>query len=177
VAAQIRLRGDGDLDECVLLLEAVHRVDSYPTYWPEDPGRWLSPKAMLSAWVAERRGRIVGHIALDAGKTDGSAAVWSEATGLPPERLAAITRLFVSLEGRGTGVGRALLDAACGEAAVRGLHPALDVVETNLDAIRLYERCGWRRVFTEPWRSAHDGKTLLHYYVAPPGETGRPSER
>jgi GNAT superfamily N-acetyltransferase len=177
VAVHIRLRGDDDLDECVVLLEEVHGVDSYPTYWPEDPGRWLSPKAMLSAWVAERRGRIVGHIALGFATADRGAAVWSDATGLPPERLASITRLFVSLAGRGNGVGRALLDAACAEAAVRGLHPALDVVETNREAIRLYERCGWRRVFTEAWRSAQDGKTLLHYYVAPPSETGRPSER
>jgi GNAT superfamily N-acetyltransferase len=69
-------------------------------------------------------------------------------------------------------VGGALLDAACTEAATRGLRAALDVVETNHDAIRLYEQRGWRRVLSEPWAAAHDGKTLLHYYVAPPAETG-----
>jgi hypothetical protein len=52
------------------------------------------------------------------------------------------------------------------------LHPALDVVETNHDAIRLYEQRGWRRVRSEPWAAAQDGKTLLHYYVAPPVKTG-----
>jgi ribosomal protein S18 acetylase RimI-like enzyme len=68
-------------------------------------------------------------------------------------------------------VGRALLDAACAEAAARGLHPALDVVETNRDAIRLYEGRGWQRVLSEPWTAAQDSKTLLHYYVAPPDKT------
>ncbi|MGZ3418844.1 MAG: GNAT family N-acetyltransferase [Polyangiales bacterium] len=68
---------------------------------------------------------------------------------------------------RGGGIGGALLDVACACAAARGLHPALDVVETNGDAIRLYERRGWKRVATEPWSEARDGKTLLHYYVAP----------
>jgi len=63
-------------------------------------------------------------------------------------------------------VGRALLDAARAEAAARGLHPALDVVETNGDAIRLYQGRGWRRVRSEAWVAAEDGKTLLHYYVA-----------
>jgi len=167
MAVRIRLRSDDDLGECVRLLETVHRADGYPTYWPDDPARWLSPRAMLGTWVAEADGRIVGHIALREGTADASASVWSEATGLPPEQLASITRLFVSLDSRGAGVGRTLLDAACTEAATRGLHPALDVVETNHDAIRLYEQRGWRRVRSEAWVAAQDGKTLLHYYVAP----------
>ncbi len=50
---------------------------------------------------------------------------------------------------------------------MRGLRPVLDVVETNRDAIRLYERRGWQRVFTEPWREARDERLELHYYVAP----------
>ena len=82
-----------------------------------------------------------------------------------------ISRLFVSVECRGGGIGRELLDAACAEAAARGLHPALDVNETDRDAIRLYERRGWRRVLSEPW-AADDGNTLLHYYVAPLGKAG-----
>jgi GNAT superfamily N-acetyltransferase len=170
MAARIRLRADRDLEECARLLETVHRADGYPAHWPEDPVRWLSPRAMLDAWVAEDAGRIVGHIAFRAGTADASAAVWSDATGLPPEKLASITRLFVSRDSRGNGVGRALLDVACAEAVGRGLHPALDVVETNLAAIRLYEQRGWRRILSEPW-AASDGKTLLHYYVGPPDKT------
>jgi transposase len=138
-----------------------------PAFWPDDPVQWLSPKAMLGAWVAETDGRIVGHVALSAGAADTSASVWSEATGLPPEQFASIIRLFVSTDSRGVGVGHALLDAACAEAATRGLHPALDVVETDHDAIRLYEQSGWRRVRSEAWTADRKGKTLLHYYVAP----------
>jgi GNAT superfamily N-acetyltransferase len=174
VAGRVRTRVDGDLDECVRLLEAVHRADAYPMYWPDDPARWLTPGAMLGAWVAEHEARIVGHIALRAGSADASARVWAEATGLPPEEFGSISRLFVSLECRGAGIGRELLDAACAEAAARGVHPALDVVETNRDAIRLYEQRGWRRVFSEPW-AASDGNTLLHYYVAPLGNTNEKS--
>jgi GNAT superfamily N-acetyltransferase len=105
MAARIRLRADRDLEECARLLETVHCADGYPAHWPEDPVRWLSPRVMLDAWVAEDAGRIVGHIAFRAGTADASAAVWSDATGLPPEKLASITRLFVSRDSRGNGGG------------------------------------------------------------------------
>jgi GNAT superfamily N-acetyltransferase len=166
VPDRIRVRSDGDLDACVRILETVHRADRYPTYWPDDPASWLSPSAMLGAWVAEDDGRIVGHIVLTAGTAEASASVWASATGLPREQFAAITRFFVSPDTRSAGVGGALLDAACAEAAAHDLRPALDVVETNRDAIHFYERRGWQRVHSEPWAAAEDG-TLLHYYVAP----------
>jgi GNAT superfamily N-acetyltransferase len=167
VPERIRLRSERDLPECVRILETVHRVDGYPTYWPDDPAHWLSPRAMLGAWVAENDGRIVGHVLLRSGTAEASASVWASATGLPPEQFAAVTRFFVSPDSREAGAGGALLDAALAEATARGLHPALDVVETNLDAIHFYERRGWQRVHSEPWAAAEDGKTLLHYYVAP----------
>jgi GNAT superfamily N-acetyltransferase len=166
VPDRIRVRADADLDECVRILETVHRADGYPTYWPDDPARWLSPRAMLGAWVAEDEGRIVGHIVLTAGAAEASGSVWAMTTGLSAEQFAAITRFFVSPDRRSAGVGGALLDAACAEAAAQELRPALDVVETNRDAIHFYERRGWRRVHSEPWAAAADG-TLLHYYVAP----------
>lgn len=165
--ALIRWRTNDDLPECARLLEEVHRIDGYPTFWPDEPIGWLSPTALLGAWVAEDDRQIVGHVALRAGTAEAGAEVWSGATGLPPEQLAAISRLFVASESRGEGVGSALLDTACGVAASRGLHPVLHVTETNREAIGLYERRGWRRVHIEPWRADKSGKTLLHYYVAP----------
>jgi GNAT superfamily N-acetyltransferase len=167
MGACVRARVDGDLEACVRLLEAVHREDRYPEHWPADPARWLSPRGLLGAWVAEAGGRLAGHIVLRAATADAGAAVWSEASGLPPEQIATPTRFFVSRTRRGSGLGGALLDAACAEAANRSLHPALDVVETNVAAIRLYEQRGWRRVHSEVWAHARDGATLLHYYVAP----------
>ncbi|HEX6761871.1 MAG TPA: GNAT family N-acetyltransferase [Gaiellaceae bacterium] len=164
---RVRIRVDADLGPCVRLLEAVHREDGYPTHWPSDPARWLSPRETLGAWVAHGGGVVAGHIVLRATTADGGADVWSAATGLPPEQIAATTRFFVARESRGAGVGGALLDAACAEAAARDLIPALDVVETNRDAIRLYEHRGWQRVHDEVWDDAPDGETMLYYYVAP----------
>jgi ribosomal protein S18 acetylase RimI-like enzyme len=122
---------------------------------------------MLGAWVAETNTAAIGHVALAPVGAGSSAALWKRLTGLPPVRLASISRLFVAPAARGAGAGSALLDAACADADMRGLHPVLDVVETNRDAIRLYERRGWQRVFTEPWREARDVRLELHYYLAP----------
>ena len=155
------------------VLEAVRHADGYPAHWPDDPTQWLAPTELLGAWVAEADGLVVGHLALRAGAAEPGARVWSEATGLPMERLASVTRFFVSPQSRGAGIGGALLDAGCAEATARGAHPVLDVVETDRDAIRLYEGRGWRRVHSEPWTAARDGKTLLHYYVAPLAASSR----
>ena len=165
----VRRRSDGDLDECVLLLEEIHRLDRYPAYWPGDPACWLSPSGLLGAWVAEE-GHIIGHVVLAAVGPGHAADIWSDATGVPPAELASATRLFVAPDRRRTGLGAALLNTALLAAAERRLHPVLDVVETNREAIRLYERQGWRRVHSEPWGDARDEQLLLHYYVAPDGE-------
>jgi GNAT superfamily N-acetyltransferase len=149
----------------------LHRSDGYPVSWPEDPVGWLSPTGTLAAWVVEVDDRIAGHVALRAVAADSGAAVWSDATGLPPDRLAAITRLFVSPDDRGAGLGGALLDAACAEAATRDLRPVLDVTAKDRAAIRLYDRRGWRRAHSEPWAFAPE--TMLHYYVAPSARSSR----
>jgi hypothetical protein len=60
-----------------------------------------------------------------------------------------------------------LLEAACAAAVKSARHPALDVVETSTTAIRFYEQRGWWRIDSEPWAHAPDGKTAIHYYVAP----------
>lgn len=165
--ALIRWRTDDDLPECARLLDSVSRADGYPTFWPDDPIGWLCPAALLGAWVAERASHIVGHVALRAGTAEPGGEVWSDATGLPPEQLAAVNRLFVAPASRGTGIGSALLETACGAAVSHRLHPVLDVAETDHEAIALYERRGWRRVHSETWRADESGRKLLHYYVAP----------
>jgi ribosomal protein S18 acetylase RimI-like enzyme len=167
VTVIVRPRTNDDLDRCALILEAVHRADAYPLFWPDDPVKWLSPVGMLGAWVAADDGGVVGHIDLGAAETDASASVWARATGLPAERLAAIGRFYVSPERRGRGIGDALLDTACEAAAAAARHAVLDVVETNTNAIRLYERRGWWRAFSEPWSAAAEGTTLIHYYIGP----------
>jgi GNAT superfamily N-acetyltransferase len=166
MAALVRVRCVADLEECVRILEAVYRADGYPFRWPEDPAGWLSPRAMIGAWVATDGARVVGHVALRAvSAADGGASAWSEATGLPAERHASVARLFVSPDSRGAGLGRALLDTVRAESAARGLHPALSVLETDADAVRLYERNGWRRVLSESFSASPGGEALVHRYV------------
>lgn len=59
--------------------------------------------------------------------------------------------LCVARSARGQGVGRALIDAICAEAARRGHDEVrLDVVDTNQRARALYERVGFRAIRTEP---------------------------
>ena len=58
--------------------------------------------------------------------------------------------LFVDAGARGQGVGTALLDALCEEAARRGYREIrLDVIDTNTRARALYERYGFRPFKTE----------------------------
>ena len=162
----VRPRLDGDLEQCVRLLADVHRADGYPAFWPDNPVRWLSPRGSFGAWVAAEAGLVAGHVAIAAVGAGHAADVWRGA-GLAPETLASMSRLFVAPPARGAGLGDELVDVACREAARRGLHPVLDVVETNLAAIALYERRKWVRIAGEPWRESRDVELTLYYYAAP----------
>lgn len=141
----------------------MHRADVYPLVRPRDPLRFLSPRDLFGAWVAEDAGRVAGHAVLCDATRDASAAVWSRETGSDPASFAVVKRFFGAPDARGLGLGGALLDAACAEAANRGLTPALDVAETDRDAIRLYERRGWRVVARERW--SVESEIQLLYFV------------
>jgi len=164
-----RARRPDEIDTCAALLAAVHAADGYPMHWPADPHDWLAPKNLLTAWVAENEDSVIGHVALCSAAGDSVALLWSAASGLPPESLAAIARLFVAPSARGRGLGSALLAEACTEARSRGLCPVLDVLDHDRCAIALYERTGWRRVASvpAPWALASGEQVLLHYYIAP----------
>ena len=103
-------------------------MDGYPHRSPDDPVGWLSPADLDSAWIAERAGRVVGHLAL-VGRED---ALW-------------VSRLFVRPDARRSHVGERLLD----KARERGVL-MLDVIEQSTSAIALYERTGWVRVGAIP---------------------------
>ena len=165
----IRARKPDDMGASVALLADVHAADGYPMRWPTDPPAWLTPDTLLSAWVAEDESGMMGHVALCHAAGETAAPVWSAAAGLPPERIAAVARLFVTPRARGRGLGAVLLATACGAARERGLRPALEVLGHDRRAIALYERAGWRRVGSAatPWASASGGYAVLHYYLAP----------
>lgn len=162
----IRIRKPGDMAGCLTLLRTVHEVSGYPSRWPDDPGRWLTPARLVSAWVAEADGRITGHVALVQGVR---VQCLLEATGRPPDELGSISRLFVSPAARRQGTARALLEVATAHAADRRLQPVLDVVADGRAAIALYERSGWKLAGTQTatWTNADGLSPLVRYYVGP----------
>lgn len=141
-------------------LREVHEADGYPVLWPADPRGWLAGRDLLIAWVAEDDdGGLLGHLSLH--RTDAARARpgWLQALAAPPERLAVVSRFFVSPRARQRGVGGALMRCAEEHAAAAGHQLVLDVAAHNREAIAFYERHGWRRVgvaelalSAAPWR-------------------------
>ncbi len=144
------------------------------------------PRIFANTYLARVDGVCAGYIQLtDAGgpgMTEGLCALWSAAQrhlGLPHTaicmlRLArgeldrpkpgelCIKMLGVRADFRGRGVGAALLDFAEDQAHSRGLRRLrLGVVSENTGAIRLYERCGFKRGvehrFLVRWASGSPG--------------------
>jgi len=168
VVIAVRRREQEDLGRCARVLERVRVTDNYPVLWPDDSSRWLSPRGMGCAWVAEVEDRVVGHVVLLTFAA--GTAHWIAATGLHADQVGVISRLFVDPDCRRAGVGGTLLDTASTEAAARGLHPVLDVIATRGSATRLYEQRGWRRVLTKPWST--DVQLSHHFYVGPKSANG-----
>lgn len=155
----LRVRREDDLERCVALLREVYEADRYPIVWPANPLSWLVGRDPLTAWIDEHEdGRLLGHLSLH--RTDGRARpAWRDALGLPVDRLAVVSRLFVSPAARGRGIGAALMDRAEAHAAQHRLGLALDVAEHNRDAIAFYTHRGWTPVGNAhlplsgpPWR-------------------------
>ena len=164
---EVRVREDCDLEGCIELTQVVHDVDRYPLVRQANIADFLTSPRLIIAWVAERGGRVVGHVALHRGSSRAMASMVSEALSVEPDRIGVVSRLMVSPSARRRGVGRQLLWTATTEAARRGRAPALDVVTTYAAAIALYERAGWRRVGTIT-PAMPDGDRVDEYvYVGP----------
>jgi GNAT superfamily N-acetyltransferase len=166
--ACIRLRHEEDLPALADALALVAAADGYPSRWPEDPADWLRSRDLLGAWVAERRGDLLGQVVLRRPHGDVPVNLWCAATGLGLDRCAVVTRMFVPPAGQGAGLGQALLTVAWQAATELGRAPVLDVVSTNRSAVRLYERLGWTRLGSYE-QAFRDGGPLevLHCFVAP----------
>jgi GNAT superfamily N-acetyltransferase len=155
----VRSRRPEDLEPCVALLREVYRADRYPVLWPADPAGWLIGRDLLEAWVAEGEdGALLGNLSLHGTNASRARPQWLDAA--PPERLAVVSRFFVSPPARGRGVGGALMRCAEQHAAAHGLHLVLDVAAHNHAAISFYERRGWRRVGTAELALSADPWTL-----------------
>jgi ribosomal protein S18 acetylase RimI-like enzyme len=116
----------------------------------DDDASWTARRALYTeflegggfALLAERDGALVGY-AMVAIKT--SAETELDDTWVSGDRVAEIETLVVLPEARGDGVGTALMDAVDAELAEREIEDVLIAAfVTNTDAIRLYERRGFR---------------------------------
>lgn len=142
-ALTTRSRRPTDIDECVALLRRVHEQDGYPTHWPKDPRRFVAPPYERKAWVADLQGIVVGHVALHHPGQDPACAVAREAAGVAEDRLAAVGRLFTSVEHRRQHGGDRLLEQVTAAAHRNGQRPFLNVVQHLTRAVALYQRHGW----------------------------------
>lgn len=171
----VRPRSAADLGPCAELVRAVHNADGYPRNLPEDLMAFIASRGGLAAWVAERGGIIVGHVALHSRSSEQVMQAAGAALGEPAARMGVVARLLVSPRARRAGVGRLLMQTASDEAAARGLRPVLDVATDLTAAIRLYESCGWTRAAAVTVQFG-DGTVLDEYvYVGPAPASGQPT--
>lgn len=94
-----------------------------------------APHPRHAVLVAEQAGRVVGFVAVGPARD--------------PDRDAATTGelrvILVDAGARGLGVGRALICGAERAMQASGFsHATLWVLPENAQAVRCYERCGWR---------------------------------
>jgi GNAT superfamily N-acetyltransferase len=171
VRVLLRPRLDSDLDACADIVRDVHALDRYPHFLPGDLRAFLASTGAYGAWVADRDGDIVGHVALHQRSEPSVMEVASSALGIPHGRLAVVARLFVSPRVRGQGAGQRLLEAATADAQARGLWPVLDVAADLAAAMALYDSRGWVRA-GKATVCFSEGQTLDEYvYLGPPAVT------
>jgi GNAT superfamily N-acetyltransferase len=172
----VRERTSKDIASCVAGARLVHESDGYPNNFPEDPSAWLQSPRQRAAWVAEASdGSLVGHVALNVAEGDPAQSVASERTGLPAERLAVVSRLYVWPDARHSGVASALLERAVAAAHAEGTRPVLDVLEKDAGAIAFYERSAWTRTAPIVFTSPRTGERMPAFVFAgplPPGLVG-----
>jgi GNAT superfamily N-acetyltransferase len=152
---EIRLRTDADLSALLAALKATHEVDQYPVLPNHVTREWLLEGDDGMAWVAEDGDDVVGHIAIaDSEEDPGSLSMH---------------RLFVRPTARGRGVASALLTTVETYARLLGHDLFLEVVSHNIDAMRLYEKRGWRRVsgYVATWTAPDGTHPEINLYASP----------
>ena len=146
-AVEIRTRFDDDLTVLVAIAARVHATDNYPICLPDgDEVRFFSRPPPMVAWVAVDGDRLVGHVALNETTSEPVMELVDEyGPRLPAVYVA---RLLVDPGSRRRGIGRVLLDHACGAALEAGRSAFLDVVDTGTagPAIALYRSQGWEEI-------------------------------
>ncbi len=146
----VRRRRQRDLGVCVTLVHRAFFEGQFPGHRPAEPAAWLAD--VISAFVAERDGEIVGHVAVACAEVHGETGLrWREMTGHPAEELGVVGQLFVRPRFRGHGIGTSLVTTAIADARARGLVPVLEVVTHERLAPPLAHGHGWRLRSSEPF--------------------------
>ncbi|MEV0106734.1 GNAT family N-acetyltransferase [Nocardia sp. NPDC050799] len=161
----IRPRSLDDLPSCVAVLRRVHETDGYPAAWPADPAGRLNPAKLVDARITESDGAVIGHVGIGGDVLPEAVHAAAHHHGV----LISVVRLFVVPSARRCGTGRGLLDAAVEMARLRGRRAVLDVEDSGVAAISLYERAGWQRIHSGPgdWTTPDGRAAFLHYYLSP----------
>jgi GNAT superfamily N-acetyltransferase len=164
----VRPRSNDDLDPCESLARTVHAFDGYPAFIRNDDfRRFIAAPDAVAAWVGERDGEIVGHVAVHPSTIRPAMALASSRLGVVDAQLAVIARLMVDPGERRRGIAHSLLETAVAAARERGFVPILDVVTQYDAAVALYESAGWDRLGTVGF-SLPDGTTIEEFvYQAP----------
>lgn len=163
----IRRRKAGDLAMCGRLLDVVHYDARYPALRPEPPRAWLDHADVHEAWVCERQGRILGHVAIsDVARDSLSALRWRETTEHAPSDLMAVSRFFVRPTARQQGIGSALLDVAVTAIRQQDRRPVLEMISARRDGFPFLASRGWRLVAIDPW-GPKDQNLYMCRYAAP----------
>lgn len=165
VTPSVRPRREADLPTLVHLLAEQQAGSGYPARWPLPfaPERFLVRPGERAAWVAERDGALLGHVAVaDLDETDAELARHF-APALAGRPAGMVSVLFTALAARGTGVGGLLLDTAVAAVREEGRVPVLDVLPTHAPALALYRRRGWVEVGAVRlgWMAPHHPDVVL----------------
>jgi len=133
--------GEGDLDALVPMMSA------YCDFYGVAPGD-EKLRALAAELIADADEGVL-LIARSNGEPLGFATVYWTLNTLEGGRVGTMHDLYVRVEHRGRGVGRALIDTCLGEVRAAGL-PALvwDTAPDNLTAQALYDATGAER---EEW--------------------------
>ena len=143
--AGVRARRPRDLSTCTRLMHRAFFEGQFPGTRRNEPREWIDGTDVLAAYVAERDGEIVGHVAVTSVGLDTATELrWREITGHPVTALAGVGQLFVRPSFRGQGIGRSLVDAALADIRSRGLVPVLEVVTHESLAPTYAHGHGWR---------------------------------
>ena len=164
----VRLRRPRDLPTCARLMHRAFFEGQFPGVRRDSPRDWIDGPDVLAAYVAERDGEVVGHVAVTSVGVEGTSGLrWREITGRPTSDLADVAQLFVRPSFRGQGIGRSLVDAALADIRSRGLVPVLEVVTHSSVAPSYAYGHGWRLRATDRFPGPPAGLWVHRLEAAP----------